>query len=139
MNDNRVLVLDDNPATAAASVRVARDCGYQAMAAASATAFYAEYVNWVPTLLVLDVVLGDTDVCEVLDFLGRNHCTIPIVLISGYDYRILHSVAKLARGRGLHVADVIEKAGAGDRLQAVLRAHAVGAAEQPRYAAGGSA
>lgn len=125
MTQNRALILDDNPLVREAILKTARGCGYEAAAAAAPQEFYTKFETWHPTALVLDVVLGEEDVCEVLDFLGARNFSGPLILTSGYNYRILHSVAKLARDRGLHVVDLVEKSGSSGRLVEVLRAHAV--------------
>lgn len=123
--ENSVLVLDDNPHVCSTVMRVAKACGYKVEAVTSPNEFFSRYAQQRPTLLVLDVVIGDGDVCEVLDFLGREGNTAPLILMSGHDYRILHAVAKLAKGRGLCVIDVVEKGGVEGRLRAVMRAHLV--------------
>lgn len=127
MTENRTLILEDNPSLRNAMVKVAKAIGFTAETAATPAEFYAQFAAHQPALVVLDVVLGEGDVCEVIDFLGRSRSPARVILMSGFDYRILHSVAKLAKGRGLHVVDVIEKrADASGRLAALLRAHAVG-------------
>lgn len=125
MSVNSVLILEDNSLVRQVMVKIAHACGFDAEAAATPEEFYAKFCERRATILVLDVVLGNEDVCAVLDFLAARRFGGPIILTSGYHYRILQSVAKLASGRGLLVADLIEKPASSERLVDVLCAHAV--------------
>lgn len=137
MKEYMTLILDDDPDVRSALAAMIRRAGFAAELAATPPEFYELYAGRKPALVVLDVVLGKHDVCEVLDFIARSGHPPPVILMSGYDYRILHAMARLAKDRGLRVLDVVEKrSDAGARLAALLKAHAVGplparAREQP--------
>jgi len=124
-NGNDLLILDDSLDICHLVEQTAESCGVPARHATSRATFYVEYRARAPRLLVLDVMLGKEDVCEVLDFLAVERCTAPIFFISAYDYRILDAVAKLARNRGLHVADVFEKRDLPGRLRHDLAAYSL--------------
>ena len=124
-NDNDLLILDDSLDICRLVEQTAESCRVPARHASSRAAFYAEYRRRAPTLLVLDVMLGKEDVCEVLDFLAAERCTAPIFLMSAFDYRILKAVANLARDRGLHVADAFEKRDLPERLRGDLASYSL--------------
>ncbi len=122
-----MLILDDDPDVRNALATMIQRAGFAAVMAATPAEFYALFAKRKPALVVLDVVLGGHDVCEVLDFVARSADPPAVILMSGYDYRILHAMARLAKARGLRVLDVIEKrSDAATRLAALLKAHAVG-------------
>ena len=123
--DNDLLILDDSLDICRLVEQTAESCRVPARHATTRAAFYSEYRARVPTLLLLDVMLGKEDVCEVLDFLAAERCTAPIFFMSGYDYRILEAVGTLARNRGLHVADVFDKSDLPGRLRSVLASYSL--------------
>ncbi len=126
MARNQILILDDNSKVCEVLEKAARAAGFNAEAVGAPAEFYVRYASQRPEIVVLDIVLGDTDVCEVLDFLGRQQVDgarpTEVILISGYDYRILHSMVKVAKARRLHVLDAFEKrSDSGQRLSQLLR------------------
>src|SRR5690606_6963486 len=54
-------------------------------------------------LIMLDLVLPETDGIELLRHLRRHECRAPIVLMSGFDKRVLSSAEQLAHELGLRV------------------------------------
>ena len=127
VNDNDLLILDDSLDICLLAEQTAASCRVFSRHATSRAAFYAEYRAGAPTLLLLDMMLGKEDLCEVLDFLASEHCTAPLFLMSAYDYRILDAVVKLARNRGLHVADSFDKHDLPGRLRSNLSAYSFSA------------
>ena len=60
-------------------------------------------------LLLLDLGLADSNGIDVLRLLAAGHCTIPIVLMSGEDERLLNTVQKLGESYGLNIAGILQK------------------------------
>jgi DNA-binding NtrC family response regulator len=124
-NANDLLILDDSLDICLLVEQTAKSCRVASRYATSRAAFYAEYRASAPALLLLDVILGKDDVCEVLDFLAARQCTAPLFLMSAYDYRIRESVAQVARNRGLHVAGTFDKRELAGRLRSDLASYAL--------------
>lgn len=106
---NTVLVLDDEPVYGNLIARAANESGMQATVVSSIDLFKKAFLKINPAMLVLDIVLDQEDVCAAIDFLGAQHCTAPVIFMSGYDYRMRQFVGTVARDHGLHVADTIDK------------------------------
>ena len=62
-----------------------------------------------PSLIVMDLVMPDMDGIELLRFLGERKCQATIVLMSGFDKRVLRVAEDLANEHGLHVAARLQK------------------------------
>lgn len=123
-NPDRLLVLEDDPAFGRQVLQVAEQAGFPAWLASSIAEFRKAYELVAPTVLVMDIVIGEEDICPLLDELVGAHCAVPIILLSSYDTRLRHFVASL--GRGLLVADTIGKQEGLRRLARQLKAYKVG-------------
>lgn len=124
---NNVLVLDDNEEVLSIITRIAGNAGYGALGVSVAEDFKKKFQSVAPSVVILDVVLGEEDVLSVIEFLGKQRYPGAVFLISGYDQRILKAVAQEARDRGLHVAGTVEKRAGFGGLAHLLDAHFVGA------------
>jgi EAL domain-containing protein (putative c-di-GMP-specific phosphodiesterase class I) len=71
--------------------------------------------------VVLDLSLGAEDGLEVLPLIARFSPDVIIVLVSGFDGRVLAASQRLASGLGLMVAGVLRKPILPTALQALLR------------------
>jgi EAL domain-containing protein (putative c-di-GMP-specific phosphodiesterase class I)/FixJ family two-component response regulator len=105
----RVLVFDDEAAIGRLVVRVATLAGMEAMAVADAEAFEQQLRSQPPQLIVLDLQLGDTDGVTQLRRLAEQHYTGSLVLMSGFDARVLATARMLGETLGLKLAGVLEK------------------------------
>jgi EAL domain-containing protein (putative c-di-GMP-specific phosphodiesterase class I)/DNA-binding NarL/FixJ family response regulator len=100
----RLLVLDDDAATGRLLDRIARAAGFSVIVTADVPAFRSAYRAAVPDVILLDLQLGDTDGVEQLRHLAAQSYRNSLVLISGFDSRVLATTRDLAAGLGLHVA-----------------------------------
>jgi EAL domain-containing protein (putative c-di-GMP-specific phosphodiesterase class I)/DNA-binding CsgD family transcriptional regulator len=105
----RVLVFDDDAAIGHLVVRVAGMLGMEA-AAVTDTAAFAEHLRTdPPQIVVLDLQLGDTDGVEQMRMLADQHYTGTLVLMSGYNARVLVTAQAVGQGLGLNVDRVLDK------------------------------
>lgn len=109
MSPNRVLVVDDEVALGNFIVEVAIRADYDARATADARSFKQQYAEFNPTLIVLDLSMPDVDGIELLRFLEAEHCEAGILIVSGFDQRVLDSAAHLGIARGLRMLGTIPK------------------------------
>jgi YesN/AraC family two-component response regulator len=61
--------------------------------------------------------MPQVDGVELLRFLAEENCTAPVIIISGFDRRVLDSSMRLGEGLGLNMVGPLEKP---VRLQEVL-------------------
>jgi CheY-like chemotaxis protein len=102
MNGERILVIDDEPDFLTFVRRVTQklDCGVEVTT--DADAFKQIYARFNPTVIVLDIVMPQTDGIELIRWLADMGCAARIIVISGYNpgyskmAQTLGSVAGLA-------------------------------------------
>ncbi len=117
----RLLVFDDDEATGRLVVRVATLLGYQTDSVCTADDFLGHIVGQTPDVVVLDLQLGSTDGIEQLRLLAKRQFAGWLVLISGFDTRVLSSARGIANSFGLKVKDVLAKPLRLETLETVLR------------------
>ena len=100
----RLIVLDDDVASGRLIGRVAGAAGFAPVLTTEAGDFRAAYDQAVPAVIVLDLQLGDTDGIEQLRYLAAQRYLGAVVLVSGFDSRVLATTQALAGGLGLRVA-----------------------------------
>ncbi len=105
----RVLVFDDDPAIGRLVVRIATLAGMAAVAVADADAFARQLLNDPPQVIVLDLQLGDTNGVAQLRLLAEWHYAGALVLMSGFDARVLETARMLGQTLGLKLAGALEK------------------------------
>jgi EAL domain-containing protein (putative c-di-GMP-specific phosphodiesterase class I) len=105
----RALVFDDDAAVGRLVVRIASMSGMKAVAVIGADAFVQRLASDSPQVVVLDLQLGNTDGVEQMRLLADRQFDGALVLISGYDARVLATAAALGKGLGLKVECVLEK------------------------------
>ncbi len=109
MNPNRLLILDDDPGVLGFVGEVGRHCRYEVALTASDVEFREQYDQFDPTAIVLDLKFGASDAIDVMTFLEQQGCQAPILLISGFDARMLDTTRRIGVSRGLTIAGVVEK------------------------------
>jgi EAL domain-containing protein (putative c-di-GMP-specific phosphodiesterase class I)/CheY-like chemotaxis protein len=105
----RVLVFDDDAANGRLVVRVATMSGMEAMAVTDAEAFGKHLRTDPPQVVILDMQLGDTDGVEQMRVLADQHYTGALLLMSGFDVRVLATARAVGQSLGLKVECVLEK------------------------------
>jgi len=117
----RVLVFDDDAAIGRLVVRVATMSGMTAAAVVDADAFAQQLLSDPPQVIVLDLQLGDTDGVAQLRHLAEQHYAGALVLMSGFDSRVLDTARMLGQALGLKLAGVLEKPLQVAELQATFK------------------
>jgi PleD family two-component response regulator len=120
-NPNRLLVLDDDPAILSLVRRMGEHIGYKTCGVSVFDSFKDQYHELQPTVVLLDLILQREDALRVVEFMGRERFSGGLILFSGYDYRILRSIAEVARGHGLNVMGTVEKGRNMQKVPAILR------------------
>ena len=105
----QVLVFDDDDAIGRLVARIATMSGMVAFAVTSAEAFREQLLGSPPHVVVLDLQLGGTDGVEQMRLLADRQYTGSLILMSGYDARVLATARAVGQSLGLKVEHVLEK------------------------------
>jgi DNA-binding response OmpR family regulator len=116
-----LLLIDDEPFVGRFLAHAAEECGYRALATATADSFRREYRLLKPDVIALDLAMPGGDGVELLRFLAAEQCTAPVLIVSGFDRRVLESSMRLGEALGLHMVGPLVKPVLLAELEAVLR------------------
>jgi len=105
----RVLIFDDDAGVGRLAARVATISGLEASTVATADQFAQHLLTDRPHVVLLDLQLGDTDGVEQLRFLAERRYAGMVVLMSGFDSRVLNTARALGQSLDLRVSGVLEK------------------------------
>jgi DNA-binding response OmpR family regulator len=119
---NQLLIVDDEPAVARLIERIAKSCGYEVAVTHGAEDFMDALVATEPDAIVLDLSLPQVDGVELLRFLAATKCRAKILIISGFDARVLETSGRLGEARGLKICGTLMKPVRAGDLRAALAA-----------------
>jgi len=104
-----VLILDDEAAIGRVISRLARVAGFSAQAVTKPGEFQSQYRLSPPNVVLLDLQLGGDDGQAQLRFLADQGYPHAVILMSGYDQRVLSSAERMGRDLGLDILGTIGK------------------------------
>lgn len=81
--ENRLLVVDDDLAICDILRDLGESCDYATLTTPQAREFQRLYGEFDPTIIMLDLSIGEQDGVELLRFLSSRACKCPIVMMSG--------------------------------------------------------
>ena len=117
----RLLLIDDEPQLAAFVANAARLCGYDPLSTNRDEDFRARFVEERPEMVALDLGMPGMDGVELLRFLADHDFGGPVLIISGFDRRVLESAFRLGEALGLKMVGPIEKPARLDTLEAIFK------------------
>lgn len=120
MERPRLLLIDDEPALADFLAAAARECGFEPAIARDEPDFRRRFAEARPDIVALDLGMPGTDGVEFLRFLSGQDYREPVIIISGFDRRVLESAFRLGEALGLHMAGPIEKPARLEEVEALL-------------------
>jgi EAL domain-containing protein (putative c-di-GMP-specific phosphodiesterase class I)/AmiR/NasT family two-component response regulator len=106
---NRLLVVDDEPAICTLIKRVAEPLGFVVQSLTESARFLETLTEFQPSLLILDLKMPDCDGVQLLQLLKEGQSEAQVIVISGMDQRVLNTAEKLGRSQGLRMAGVLHK------------------------------
>lgn len=122
MDSLHVLIVDDDPGFAEFVRKVAQACGYEAALAHDAVSFQDRYAAVSPDLILLDLQMPGVDGIELLRSLADSKCAAPIIVMSGFDAKVVDTARRLGAARGLRMERTLTKPIRAADLRAVLDA-----------------
>ena len=105
----RLLLVDDEPALAEFVASAARECGFEPVLTSDDQQFQDEFAKDRPDAAVLDLGMPGMDGVELLRFLAAQEFRSPVLIISGFDRRVLDSAFRLGEALGLTMVGPLEK------------------------------
>lgn len=105
----KLLLIDDEPALGGFVAHAARISGYDVTLTANAAAFRDQYKLQKPDVITIDLGVPGGDGVEILRFLHQEQCSAPIIIISGFDRRVLESAFSLGEALGLNMEGPLSK------------------------------
>jgi CheY-like chemotaxis protein len=109
MEKPRLLVIDDEPALAEFVAAVADECGFDPIIAGNYEAFHDAVRRNRPDMVALDLGMPGMDGVQLLRFLAQEDSRAPVLIISGFDRRVLESAFRLGEALGLSMLGPLEK------------------------------
>lgn len=116
----RLLLVDDEPALAEFLGSVAEDCGFAAVLTGNDREFRDSFMDVKPDVVALDLGMPGMDGVELLRFLAEQGFKAPVLIVSGFDRRVLESAFRLGEALGLRMAGPIAKPARLEDVEAVL-------------------
>ena len=100
----RLLLIDDEPALADFLANAARECGFEPVVTSNDTEFRETFKRHGPTAVALDFGMPGMDGVELLRFLAEKDYRSPVLIVSGFDRRVLEFAFRLGEALGLNMA-----------------------------------
>lgn len=116
----RLLLIDDEPALADFVANVARDSGFEPILTSNDASFREGFAADRPEMVALDLGMPGMDGVELLRFLADEGFSSPVLIISGFDRRVLESAFRLGEALGLNMVGPLEKPVRADDLEQLL-------------------
>ena len=105
----RLLLIDDEPNLASFIASAASECGFDPFVTTEDVDFRLQFLAQRPAMVALDLGMPGADGVEQLRFLASNEFKGPVLIVSGFDRRVLESAYRLGETLGLTMVGPIEK------------------------------
>lgn len=116
-----MIVIDDDPSMGKLVEVIAQTFGFDVSVTENPEEFMKLYSQHEPTIIVMDIVMPDKDGIELLDWLGKRNCAVPIVLISGYGDKYIHMASNIAAAQKIKVVGALSKPFDIEKLEVILQ------------------
>ncbi len=108
MSQPRLLLIDDEPALAEYLANAARTCGFEPIVTARDDEFREAFLKMRPEMVALDLGMP-VDGVELTRFIAAQDYRGPVLIVSGFDRRVLESAFRLGQALGLNMVGPVEK------------------------------
>jgi len=105
----RLLLIDDEPALADFLASAATESGFDPVISDRDEDFRQKFVEQRPEMVALDLGMPGMDGVELIRFLSDQAYAGPVLIVSGFDRRVLESAFRLGQTLGLTMVGPIEK------------------------------
>jgi DNA-binding response OmpR family regulator len=105
----RLLVVDDEPGVTDFIREIAQEEAFEVRTSNRPSDFMESFRGYPPDALILDLAMPGIDGVELLRWLAGEGCKVPIVIISGFDQRVLDAAGRMGKETGLRIVDKLSK------------------------------
>jgi two-component system, OmpR family, response regulator len=119
MPQPRLLLIDDEPALAEYLANAARTSGFEPIVTQRDDEFREVFLAEKPEMVALDLGMP-VDGVELTRFLADHDYRGPVLIVSGFDRRVLETAFRLGESLGLKMAGPVEKPVRLDVLEELL-------------------
>lgn len=123
MTRPRLLLIDDEPALAEFVADAAMISGFEPVVTGDDALFRNQFLAETPGMVALDLGMPGMDGVELLRFLSAQSFSGPVLIISGFERRVLESAVRLGEALGLMMVGPLEKPVRLEALEAILTQH----------------
>jgi DNA-binding response OmpR family regulator len=116
----RLLLIDDEPALAEFVANAAIESGFDPVVTARDDEFRHAFTDRRPDMVALDLGMPGMDGVELIRFLADHIYRGPVLIVSGFDRRVLESAFRLGEALGLTMVGPVEKPVRLEALEAVF-------------------
>jgi len=109
MSQPRLLLIDDEPRLAEFLANAARTSGFDPVITARDEEFRDAFIANPPEMVALDLGMPGMDGVELTRFLADQNYRGPVLIVSGFDRRVLESAFRLGVTLGLKMVGPVEK------------------------------
>jgi two-component system, OmpR family, response regulator len=109
MAQPRLLLIDDEPVLADFLANGARGAGFEPVVTAEDQEFRDAFLAQRPDMVALDLGMPGMDGVELIRFLADEDYDAPVLIVSGFDRRVLESAFRLGEALGLTMVGPVEK------------------------------
>jgi DNA-binding response OmpR family regulator len=120
MAQPRLLLIDDEPVLAEFMADAASATGFEPVVTSDDRQFRDEFLAQRPDMVALDLGMPGMDGVELIRFLAEQDYRAPVLIVSGFDRRVLESAFRLGEALGLTMAGPLEKPVRLEQLEALL-------------------
>ncbi len=121
MSKKTLLAIDDDDLILRLLVNLGNDAGYDVIAVQDAQFLSDTLDRLSPELIILDLVMPKLDGIEVLRMLADKSVSAALLIISGYDVKLLAQASALAKTWGLNIVGSVEKPLDAEKLALALK------------------
>jgi DNA-binding response OmpR family regulator len=114
-----LLLIDDEPVLADYLASAARTCGFDPIVTERDDEFRESFLANRPEMVAVDLGMP-VDGVELIRFIADQDYRGPVLIVSGFDRRVLESAFRLGEALGLNMAGPIEKPVRLDILEELL-------------------
>jgi DNA-binding response OmpR family regulator len=109
MSQPRLLLIDDEPRLAEFLANAARSASFNPIITERDDEFRDAFLANRPEMVALDLGMPGMDGVELTRFLAEQGYRGPVLIVSGFDRRVLESAFRLGEALGLNMAGPVEK------------------------------
>src|SRR3954447_9215529 len=120
MPQPRLLLIDDESTLAEFLASAAEESGFEPVITAHDDEFRKAFLAQPPEMVALDLGMPGMDGVELIRFLADQNYSSPVLIVSGFDRRVLDSAFRLGEALGLTMAGPVEKPVRLEDLEVVL-------------------